>query len=444
MNLKKMTILFSSLISPLITIPTIVSCSNNSTNNKIDKLKITLDNFVDNNRNELNSNCVKSSFNNSLTSNINLFTILTNPSIISTYFDFSRNFELSENLKLNFEFTYGIIDSYGNSLNPFISSDKSSITIPVLIYLYNSEQDIQICKYINLFSLNIVDSIIEDKMSDYNGVNAKKIIFKNNSQLSEFKSIPTIMVEKYLDFIVLTTNSIAWHKEPIYNNNEENNNFNEWKGKTLTEVRGISQAIKPPSDFFDGKGNKYNYTISKAYFYAEERQYAMFIIKMTLNSSSFSSLIKDAKEIYGLNFEKEYSILVTKFKFAYPSTADIETYISNNKEILAPILAEAKNNIMLFAPIVRIDHYIAKEIGVKKLIERFNNGARDFVKPNSFVYKTDNGQERLISFSIKSLESDETDSNLLKINLEIHIDKGDLMAVDSFSKIFNLKTGKFQ
>lgn len=412
------------------------SCSQTSLKNNVEitSLKNDLDQILSINKNNILNQV---SITNSDISSVNFFNVLEQPSILSNYFSLN-NFELEqlnenqkENYSFNFQFLYGVKDSYGIIKKPYLSNSKKTIVIPILVYLFDSKNNIEIKKYIDLFELNIADSIITDEDSVYNGSQAKQLVFQNRS----FQAVPKNIVDKYLDFIYLTY-SDGYQQQPIYSK------INQWKGKTLSEVRQISQAIVAPDNYIF-EANEYEYSIVNSYFAGPERNYAYFVMKISLDDSndSISKLISDAKNIYNLSFEKEYSLLNETFSFKKPNDSDISSYKENNKELLKPLISIAQNNILLYTPEV-LNLNLIKEKTANDLVTRFKGGIKDFVPPKSFIYESNNGQIREISFEIDSLETT-SDEKTVQINLKMIIDKGELSTFEIFSKNFDLETLKF-
>ena len=446
MKIRKNNKLFLSLsLATLLPIFSVISCSQTSTKNnsettRINYLKNDLDQILNKNMDNILNQV---SITNLDISSVNFFNVLDDPSIVSNYF-FLNNFELEqlnenqmENYSFSFQFLHGIKDSYDVIKKPYLSESKNTIIIPVLVYLFDSQNNIEIKKYIDLFELNISNSIIDDEDSiDYNGAQAKQLVFQNGSnQKYFFQSVPKEIVDKYLDFIYLTYSN-DYKQQPKYQK------ISEWKGKRLSEVRQISQAIVAPDNYIF-EDNEYEYSIVNSYFAGSERNYAYFIMKISLDDSidSISKLISDAKNIYNLSFEKEYSLLNDTYSFKKSNDSDISSYKENNKELLNPLISIAKNNILLYTPEV-LNLNLLKEKTANDLIKRFNGGIKDFVPPKSFIYESNNGQIREISFLIDSLETTSNEKTV-QINLKMIIDKGELSTFEIFSKNFNLQTLKF-
>lgn len=450
MKIKKNNKLFLSLsLATILPFFSIVSCSqtnskNNLENTKINYLKNDLDQILIKNMNNILNQVEITNLD---TSSVNFFNVLEDPSIVSNYF-FLNNFRLDQldenqtkNYFFSFQFSYGIKDSYNIIKKPYLSESKNTIIIPVLVYLFDSQNNIEINKYIDLFELNIFDSIIDDEEAiDYNGAQAKQLVFQKELQngLNQkyfFQPVPKEIVDKYLDFIYLTY-SDDYKQQPKYQK------INEWKGKRLSQVRQISQAIVAPDNYIF-KDNEYEYSIINSYFAGEKRNYAYFVMKISLDDSidSIDKLISDAQKFYNLSFEKEYSLLNDTYSFAKPNDSDISSYKENNKELLKPLISIAKTNILLYTPEV-LNLNLLKEKTANDLIKRFNNGIKDFIPPKSFLYESNNGQEREISFIIDSLEST-SNEKIVQINLKMIIDKDELSTFEVFSKKFNLQTLEF-
>ena len=291
-------------------------------------------------------------------------------------------------------------------------------------------------------TLGIENALVDDvEDQGYNGLQGKSITFQNNNQNIKFRSVPEEMIEKYLDFILMLEDN-NYQKQPVYQS--DSNKLKEWKGKTLSEVRQISQAIIQPSNYYFNM-QSFVYEIKNATFYDKNRHYANFIMSISIDSSTISpKFLSDAKEIYNLSFTHEYTSIVTEWEFALPNQSDISAYVSNNQTILEPLVEMAKNNIFVYIPKVAISPFEAREIGVAKIVERFNRNVQDFIPPAPFIYVTSSGQEREISFEIESLQEYESNSDVITINLLMVIDKGDLRATSTFSKNFNIKTWQFQ
>ncbi len=439
---KKALILSTSIIAATSVVPFAISCSKTDNNSKvINALKTSLNNLVSENEDKLNIDFVKVDFSSS-SDHINLFKILDDPSLVGVYFTFNNTIKLDDTKMLNFEFTYGNTDSYGVSSKPYLSANKENIVIPVLIYYYDFQLGVEISKYINLFSLSINDSIINDPTSTYDGVQAKTTTFKNSTTEINFQAVPRDMIKKYLDFIsIISSQNNGWQKRPVYQSAHED--LLEWKGKTLSEVRQISQAIIAPTDFNSGD-QKYSYSIVRSFFEGSGRKYASFVMKFALNTQYNSNMINDAKTIYGLTFEKEYTINSTEWAFAKPSSSDIDDYVKYNGDILSDLVSKANENVLLYIPVISSSLSSINKKTAQEVVDRFERGVRDFIAPSPFNYTTSDGQTRFISFKITSLELVEDDENLVKINIDMLADKGDLQAKNSYSKTFNLSTWKFQ
>lgn len=455
MKIKKMIPLLSAfsltLVSP---IAFAISCSNDKTANdrEINSLKNYLDSFLINKFQKDNNNNLVTTFTNQINKIESLYRILLDDSnLINTYFSIDQtalNNYLTQlgfdftNYEINFSFFFDAIDSYGNIGKPSLSSNKSSILIPVLICLTNKTNNISITKYMNFITLDIKDTIVDDiEDHGYNGLKGKSIVFqKNNNYSVQFRSVPADMIEKYLDFILMLEND-NYQKQPIYQ--MDSNKLKEWKGKTLSQVRQISQAIVQPSNEIFNKQD-FVYEIKNATFYDKNRHYANFIMSISIDPSKIpQKFLDDAKQIYNLSFTHEYTTIVTKWEFALPSESDISAYVSNNQTILNSLVETAKNNIYVYIPKVAISPFEAREIGVKQIIERFSRNVKDFLPPAPFIHVTNNGQEREISFEIESLQEYESNSDVVTINMLMVIDKGDLRATSTFSKNFNIKTWQF-
>ncbi len=440
--IKKIALITSSLSIALPIVGATISCSNsnNNSNTKLENLKSQLSDFVSKNRDKLNADCVE--LNVKQTDNVNFFNILSDPSDLGSYFSFNKKFfPKQENVSVLFAFNFDSIDSFGNHLVPTISENKSSIIIPVLIYFYDSSNNIQATKYINLFTMDIKDGIVNNPDHEqYDGVEGKKVVFKNSLVESDFETVPKQMVDQFLEFIsFINSSQNDYRKLPVYQYTNED--LEEWKGKTLSEVKTISNAITAPASTYT-KNNTYNYSIVNSYFYENDRKYASFVMKISLSSQNFPQM-SDAKTIYGFSFEKEYSIVDKRWAFKNPTESDIESYRSNNQTLMKPLLEEAKTNILLYTPSVLINPFVARDIGVEEIVKRFDRGVNDFGAPASFEYIASNEQVRKISFSIDSLESVEEDSNVVKINIKMTIGEKDLAYSDTFSKEFNILSWKF-
>ncbi len=431
-----------------------ISCSNTQSfsNTEINSLKQYLDNFLSTSfNNKINNDLVTSSVT-TINNTESLYRILLDdPNLINTYFSLNSkainealnqsNFDF-ENYKIMFSFYFDAKDSYGYNLKPTLSSNKNSITIPILINLTNIQNNASITKYVNFLSLSIDSAKVNDVEDyGYNDLNGKSISFTNSTQSIRFRSVPEEMIDKYLDFILLLEND-NYKKQPVYQN--ESDKLKEWRGKTLSEVRQISQAITQPSNYYFNK-QSYVYEIKNATFYDKNRHHANFIMAISIDSSTIpNKFLEDAKNIYNLSFTYEYTVIVSEWDFALPNESEISSYVSNNQSLLEPLVQIANDNIFIYVPQVAISYFEAKELGVTKIIERFNRNVQDFLPPEPFIYVTSNGQEREISFEIESLSEYEANSDVITINISMIIDKGDLKASSTFSKNFNINTWQFQ
>ena len=456
MKIKKIMPLLSvfslSILSP---VTFAISCSNDQVTNDQEtiSLKNYLDSFLSTKFQSENNNNLVTSFVNQVNRIEPLYRILLDDSnLINTYFSVNQallNNYLTQlgfdfkNYDIKFSFYFDAIDSYGNNGKPSLSANKSSILVPILISLTNKSNNVSITKYINFMTLGIENAVVDDvEDQGYNGLQGKSITFQNDNQNIKFRSVPVEMIEKYLDFILMLEYNNNYQKQPVYQS--DSNKLKEWKGKTLSEVRQISQAIIQPSNYYFNK-QSFVYEIKNATFYDKNRHYANFIMSISIDSSTISpKFLSDAKEIYNLSFTHEYTSIVTEWEFALPNQSDISAYVSNNQTILEPLVEMAKSNIFVYIPKVAISPFEAREIGVAKIVERFNRNVQDFIPPAPFIYVTSSGQEREISFEIESLQEYESNSDVITINLLMVIDKGDLRATSTFSKNFNIKTWQFQ
>ena len=298
MKIKQTLLLFSGFSLPLITSSLNVSCNNNVTNDSnLTYLKNKLDEIIDISKNKVsgNFNDYVSVIDVNSTKDESLFRILLDqPDLINTYLSINENKlsplfleeNVSKDYEIYFSFFFDTIDSYGNKLKPFVSENRNSITIPVLINFRDNITNNTITKYVNFITLGIDNGVVEDlEDQGYNGTIGKKIIFENANGNVSFRTIPDEMVGKYLDFIYILEND-DYKLPPRYQSNSDE--LKKWYGKTLSEVRSISQAIVAPTN------RPYvTYSIKNSYFYDKERQYANFVMEISLDSSKFSSQILD-------------------------------------------------------------------------------------------------------------------------------------------------------
>lgn len=448
--MKSKKIIWSLLSSSLLfTSPIfITSCNQNQNNEKqLNDLKNRLNNLIESKKDLFNNDSV------SITTSVlpntqeTLFNIFGNDySLIDVYFKFDKEKEFQlDGYQTSFSFFYDNKDSFGESLKPFISENKTSITIPVLVTLTDTKTWIQASKYVNLFTLSIKDYQVNDlEDKGYNGTLGKAIVFENtNNKEVKFRPVPKEMVDKYLSFILLLQDKNKnYVKHPIYY--AKNGDFVEWKGKTLSEVRGISEAIKAPGNYYDGLGNVYKYSIKNSTFYEKERQFANFVITISLDYSQNPKILTDAKEIYNLDYSHDYSIINKDWSFALPSSSDISTYVSENSKLLDELNEKIKDSIYINTPIVVIDEIYARNIGVKKIVEQSKNELHSiFQPPKSFINVFKNGQERVISFEVKSLEEIENEPDVLRVNMNICIGQNDLKSIKEYSKKFNIRLWEF-
>ena len=448
MKLKRVLAISSFVATTSFVLP-VVSCSkdNDQTTTFVNQLKDNLDSIIDKNLNVLNKSLV-SVRNDVDTKSYNLFKILNGENDLSVFFDINTsnlNYD-RDKYDLSIEFTYNIVDSYGETFEPLLSSNQKTINIPVLVWIYDKELKLSITKYINLFSLSIEDSIIDDsEIEDYYQNEAKKIVFKSfDNTTYEFQSVPSLMIDKYLDFITIISSSKDWMKGPKYKSSSSD--LEDWKGKTLSEVYSISGAISSPTDFVwpQDTSYKFTYSISDAYFYDKDWNYGTFIMSFQLSSNNFGTLLNDAKTIYGLSFSKEYSFVSKQWSFASPSSSDISDYVDNNEKKLTTFIdEEVTNNIMLYTPKFVWNNHIIKEWKVDEIIKAFNNGAKIFDAPRPIVYKLSNGQTRNIRFVIDSLSAGDNE-NLIVVSVKAIIDNGKLEASKTYSKTFNKLTLEFE
>lgn len=443
MNFKKGLLLLSSIGLTASNIFYVVSCSstNNSKAYLYNSLKEKLNLEISKNLENQNLSSKNIKLNLSNTNSINLFNIFNNETLISTIFTFDNSvFKIDENYEMNVEFDFSTIDSWNENLTPTISLDNKRIIVPALISLYDFKNNISVQKYINLFELYIEDTIINDGINEkYEGTAGKKIVFSSFEKDIDFQAIPKDMIDKYLSFIK-TSNKKSIQKPPIYQN--KNDELKEWKGKTLSEVMKISGAIEEPANYYD-ETNQYSYSIVNSFFAGENREHAYFVMKFSLYSKQYEELINDAKNLYELSFEKEYTVFVNSWEFAKPNESDINNYVENNKELMSPLIENAKTNSLTYKPIVLINKEFGKTLEVEQYIERFNKGVIDFKPPEGFEYISPNGQKREISFEIISLEALEGSEEVVVINISMQIDKGDLKTSETFSRNYNKKLGKF-
>lgn len=450
--------LFSCLSSSFLFLPFVISCSSNKDENyKLNDMKVKekLDSFLE-------SKQVIQSINIDLYSSINeksinLFNVLRDFNSVDDYFqisnlkqindllnEFNASEETPNRFSISFSFDYSVIDSYGKLMKPYISVNKKTITIPILIWFFDEQENIQISKYVNCFNLNIEDGIVNndnelnntEKNNPFIGSKGKFIKYKEY----EFQVVPNIIIDKYLDFVEMIS-SDDYIKPPIYS--FKSDELKEWKSKTLSEVRTITNAILPPTNFYY-KETKYSYSIVNSYFAGNDRRDANFIISISISNDIFS-YTSEASSLYNLNFVKEYSIFVDFWKFATPSKNDISNYVSNNQNILNNFYNEyISENILLFTPIISINKSTLDEYEnkIEEIVRRFDEGYKIIKPPTQLIYETSNGQSKIIYFEISSIET--TNSNdIFKINIDACIDNGDLKSTKSYSKFFNINSWKF-
>ena len=425
---------------PIVSLPifAVVSCSSNSNNDVLSKMKNTLNNFISTVAlsNDISSQVkIRSSYieNQTLASQQNLFNVLDDVDLLANVFELQPTQTTYENYVVNYSFST-VQDSFNQSLLPCIDTSKQSIVIPVLISLNDPTTNITVSKYVNLFTLDIVDEIVNSTTNtNYNGTQGKAIEFGG----IQFQTVPKIMIENYLN-LNLFSQSDVFMQTVRYN--EENKN--KWKNKTLTEVLAISNAIQSPNSQTDFYGNEYNYTISSSTFWQDDFKYARFFIDVSLASKGDQQINEDAKEIYGLNFTKQYTYVDKRYAFACPSSSDISTFVSKNQTIATDLASQVNSSPYLYAPLVRISANEADRIGAQGIVDRFES-AQDFVAPASFNYIVLDDDVRNVSFEITSLEVDDSDENIVKINMILIVGTDKLKASSTFTKKFNIKTFKF-
>lgn len=420
-----------------------MSCSNsNQTSNYTDlePLKNVLDKIIiDNKLNITNKNNINVS--SSLdTKSINLFNILNSSNVdLSVVFSFNTKQLVfnEEKYKIFVEFTYNTQDSFGNFLNPRLTSNKKEIIVPALIWLQDIETNTMVCKYVDMFTLSIEESIIDDETIEaYFGFEAKKVTFNSNSKKYDFKSVPSIMVDKFLDFIILITTSNEWKKGPIYKLEDLDN----WKDLTLSQVMSKPDNIKPPTNYVwsENPTYTYNYSIFSSTFFSEDTRYATFVMDFSLSSKNLSNIISDAEKLYGMYFKTQYTWVSNEWEFAKPSKSDIEKHVTENKNTLDKFLSDNVNkNILLYTPTFVWNNIIVKEWSVEKIIQAFERGTKIFEPPSPTIYKLDNGQVKNISFSIKSLNNSSSNSDVIGIDIEATINEGSFSSSSTYSKYFN-------
>lgn len=448
--MKSKKIIWSLSTSSLLFVsPIFITSCNQSQNNEkqLNDLKNKLNNLIESKKDLFNNDSV------SLVTNVlpntqeTFFNIFSNNySLIDVYFKFDKEKEFQlDGYQTSFSFFYNNKDSFGEILKPFVSKNKTSITIPVLVTLTNTKTWIQVSKYMNLFTLSIKDYQVNDlEDKGYNGTLGKAVVFENvNNKEVKFRSVPKEMVDKYLSFILLLqSKNNDYEKSPIYYN--KNGHFAEWKGKTLSEVKGLTESIKEPGNYYDGLGNVYKYSIKNSFFYEKERQFANFVITISLDYSQNPKILTDAKEFYNLDYSHDYSIINRSWSFALPSESDISTYVSENSKLLDELNEKIKDTIYINTPIVVIDEIYARNIGVKKIVEKSKKELHNiFQPPKSFMNVFQNGQEREISFEVTSLEEVENETDVLKINMNICIGQNDLKSTKEYSKKFNIRRWEF-
>ncbi|MBR3571191.1 MAG: hypothetical protein IKL15_00810 [Mycoplasmataceae bacterium] len=128
-NNKYFLLLPSTALLPIVYV---TSCSQTSLKNNVEitSLKNDLDQILSINKNNILNQV---SITNSDISSVNFFNVLEQPSIVSNYFSLN-NFELEqlnenqkENYSFNFQFLYGVKDSYGIIKKPYLSNSKKQL-----------------------------------------------------------------------------------------------------------------------------------------------------------------------------------------------------------------------------------------------------------------------------------------------------------------------------
>lgn len=449
--MKKRKLLFlTSILSTSSIAPIFLTMSCSSSNQvlnfvDIEPLKKELNQIIiSNNENITNKNNI-SVFSSVDTKKINLFNALNSSNVdLSVVFSFDSkqlNFD-REKYEIFVEFTYSIQDSFNNFLQPRLTSNKKEIIVPALIWIKDIKTNTMASKYIDMFTLSIEDSIIDDEtVEKYYGYEAKKVTFNSDFSKSEFKSVPSIMIDRFLDFKILTSTSNDWKKGPIYNSDD----LDSWRGLTLSQVMSKGD-IKAPISYVWNENPTYtfNYSIASSTFYSEDRKYGCFVMDFSMSSKNLSNIISDAEEIYDLSFKTQYTWISTEWAFAEPFESDIEKYINENKTTLDTFLSDYVNsNVLLYTPTFVWNNIVVKEWTVNQIIAAFNRGTKIFEPPLPVVYKLENGQVKNISFSIKSLEKTSEESDVIKVNIDATIDNGSLSSTSTYSKYFSKNSLEF-
>lgn len=450
---KKWIFLCPSFLFPLSIVACSKSTSSNSTNSELISV---INNFISDNKGNFNSFIIDLNPNlngSNKTKNINLFKILLNEDwkynnnediVLDDVFNVDSNKLNKLNIKgynVLFEFEYSVQDSFGNVAKPYVSSNKEYIVVPVLLTIYDSSQGQSMSKYIDLFSLKIVNTIVNN-MEDYgfNNTNGKTLVFNNDKFNNvQFQDIPNFIIDNYLTFNLIGTSSGL--RRPVRYPNPDYD-FSKWKNKTLSEVKALSNSIQSPLDFRT-KDMLFSYNLLDSYFDQNEPKYAGFNIEFRWKNENNNSLIDSASKHYGLIFYKRYSYVDTRWEFKLPNSNDIESAKNKNSSIASSIVDNLKEIDKLYLPIVNMSYNDVKQNGVENIIKRFDRNKNDFLPSKGFDYIVLD-DVRKIWFEIISLESVNDEKDKIKVNISLNVGENKLKGSASFSKTFDTSIWKWE
>lgn len=437
--------------SVLISVLPIISCSNDI-NHKIgsnEKEIKNLEEYIETNP------YIKQFDMNNLSINIwkpeefNMFELLTNNSILNSNFQVKKDDFIKNNQKwsIYFNFDYTIEPDFGKILKPRLTNQQNKIIIPVNIRIVNDETFISASTYIDLFTIDIIDTIVNNKEDKgYNGQKGKtvQINYDKNKKIN-FLDVPNQIIEPYINLFLDFDKKNLFKTPVIYEDILNGKISTRWKNKTLQEVYSLSNAIKAPLNLISDKSNphglknNYRYSIESVDFDQHEWKFARFKVKaeVLLNNSK---IIKDASDKYQLDLFLNYSYIDKRWAFKLPNEDSIKKAISNNESIASKISSEANKNIFSLAPKVNISTLEAADKGVDKIVKRFKS-AKDFLPPQSFVYTILDDDKRNVFFEITNLSKSNDDE--IKIDIQVNVGSNRLIGKATYSKTFNIKLWKF-
>lgn len=443
---------FISLSFPFVLLPVlpIVSCSKTITSNtKANEKEIKyLNEYIN------DSSYIKNFDMSNLTIDLlkpkefNMFELLTNNSILNSTFLIKEDSYEKNNQKFSiyYSFDYSIKPDFGTQLKPRLTDKQNKIIIPTNVRIVNNETLVSASTYVDLFTMDILDVIVNNKEDKgFNGQQGKTIQINLKNKNMQFLDIPNQIVNPYINMFLDFDKKSLFQTPVIYEDMLNGKISERWRNKTLQEVYNLNNSIKAPlnliSDKYnpDGLRNDYKYSIESYGFDQTNWEYARFTVRAEVLTSDYK-IIKDAKDKYQLDLSLKYSYKDKRWKFKLPNEESIQKAISNNNSIASEISSMATSNKFNLIPKVNLSPREAADKGVDNIVKRFKT-ANDFLPPKSFTHTILSDDEREVSFEIKNLSPQGT--NEIKIEIQINVGSGKLIGKSSYSKTFNIETWQF-